>query len=305
MSKEKDERNNRAEEDTSLFKFYAYGHAVEDKQKNSRMLKVFLSEINPMADGEVGFSGTVTNADGTDLNSNKTSTELRSENSIDCDYLPLGSNRATPPDIIKGEPILVYRYGDDRKYYWKETGVHEHLRKTETVIYRWAANPEGANDKPDNYYFLEVSTDRKLITFQTSKANKEPFAVTFQIDTNKGTYHLSDDTGNVIEADFQNKHYAIENSDKSIIEMTGDHIFAKNKTGSTVDIEGDHIFSKNNSGSVVDIEGDHIFAQNVTGTKVDLNAGNAEVNAPTETKIIGGGFGIKLNSSGIQFIRGA
>ena len=284
--KQPEDRKSRAEEDTSLWRFYAFGHAIEDRSKNSRMLKVFLSEINPLADGELGFEGTEVDSEGTDLNNAKTNATLRSENSIDCDWVPLSSNRPTPPDVVKGEPVLVYRYGDDNKYYWKETGLREELRKLETAVFRFAANPEGANNDPNNYYFFEISTDRKLVTFQTSKANGEPFAVTVQFDMDKGTFHLSDDTGNQMEADFAKKHFAIENADGSVIDLTEDHIFSKNKTG-----------------SIVDINADRIFAQNKTGTIVDLSAGNAEVNAPTLARFVGAGYGIQCDASGIKFIR--
>lgn len=303
-SNDNQDRNDRSSTDSSLFRVYALGHAAEDREKNSRLLKVFLSEINSTADGEMGFSGANTEASGKDVNGKQVDTSMRSENSIDCEWLQMGANRATPPDIVKGETVLIYRYGDDNKYYWKETGINQKFRKLETVTYTFGANPDGAGEDPNNYYIVEVSADRKLITIQTTKANGEPYAITTQINTGDGNFHMKDDIGNQFEIDFADNHFRMENADGSYVDMTHDHIEAKNQTGSNVDIEGDKIFARNSSGSEISIEGDHIRSQNVTGSFVDLQGGNVEANGTTLLKLTGGGTTMLLTAAGIAVSKG-
>ncbi len=203
--------------DQSLFHIYTIGRAAENRKLSSATLEVYPIEHFGYLDGEITSDTTVTEAKGVDANGKAYSTSVTTTNSIQATWIQWGSNRTTPPDIRRGERVLLWRYADTDQYYWTALGMDDYLRRLETVVYAFSdVKDESVKTlTPENAYYLEVSTHKKLVTFSTAKSDGEPFTYTFQFDTGKGRVTLADDIGNYVELDSAARSITLENADDS------------------------------------------------------------------------------------------
>ena len=187
--------------DTSLFKIYSYGIVADNKAISSRIVNVLPVEIASMIDGEIASNPSDLSSKGVDKDGQHYETKVITDNVMECTWLPFGTNRVTPPDVRRGEPVLIWCYDSVDKYYWTTLGLRDDLRRLETVVYAFNANPntESKDFDPSDHYFVEVSTHSKQVTFHTANKNGEPFIYTFQFNTNDGVVTLADDSGNFFE----------------------------------------------------------------------------------------------------------
>lgn len=201
----------------SLFRIYSVGYAAENKRPSSHDVEVFCPEVSGYASGEITTNREIIEDSGTDEFGQKYTVKVECGNTILASWLPFGSNRVTPPDIRRGERILVLRYADVDKYYWVDTGWDGFLRRLETAIYAWSGTRDESVKSltPDNSYYLEVSTHKKHVTFSTSKADGEPFRYVMQINTLDGAMTFADDDGNFIELDSGERRITLKNKDGS------------------------------------------------------------------------------------------
>lgn len=192
--------------DTSLFHVYSYGIIADNKAISSRVVNVTPIEIASMVDGEIASNPSTLNSKGVDKDGIAYQTSVTTDNVIEATWLPFGSNRVTPPDVRRGEPVLIWVYDSVDKYYWTCLGLRDDLRRLETVVYAINGNPNPASKgfDPEDHYFIEMSTHSKQVTFRTSNKNGEPFKYTFQFNTKEGVVTLVDDTKNFFELDTKN-----------------------------------------------------------------------------------------------------
>lgn len=185
------------------------------------------------------------------------------------------TNRVTSPDVRRGEQVMLYQAGDSDKYFWLSLGRDDNLRRLETVVYAFNANPDNADAdmSRENCYVLEYNTHDKHVTLTTSKANGEPTAYTHQFNTGDGTWTLEDDIGNGMHLDSQEKHFIYRNADKSHIEINKKHI----------DIYTEEtIFSKTETwGLKCDTMNVDAGTINVKAGKIKIDAGKMTIKAPT------------------------
>ena len=215
--------------DISKFVLRSIGYAAQNKTLDSVALEVFPAEMLPFTDGEItSFLDNHTHT-GVDGSGKSYSSKMQTGNSVKAYWLAFGSNRMTPPDIRRGERVLVYQYADDDKYYWKETGLDDNLRRLETVVYAFSATKDESTRvlTPDNSYMLVVSTHQKQITLTTSKANGEPFKYTFQFDLNAGNVVLQDDVGNFVQMTSKTNNVTMRNGNGSLLSILGNDIFGQ------------------------------------------------------------------------------
>lgn len=213
--------------DMSLLVPVAVGIAAENKKLSSKELEIFPTEMRPFADGEIVINATQVTDTGIDGNGQTYNVNLTMANSIVATWLPFGSNRKSAPDIRRGEKVYIYQYSDADKYYWRPLGLDDHLRRLETVILVFSATKDESTTEltPDNSYYFEISTHNKSVTFSTSKANGEPYAYTFQLNTADGVYTLTDDDGNFVELDSSERSITAQNKDESYIQLNKQNIF--------------------------------------------------------------------------------
>ncbi len=209
------------------FKPFSVGVAAENKSITSRHLAVVLHELSPGLDGEIAFNPQEQIFSGFDKDGNEYQTKVTEDASVTAEWLPFGSNRLTPPDVRRGEPVMIYRIADTDRYYWRVMGLRDDLRRLETVIYAFNANPNEGNNglSLDNCYYFEVSTHQKSITLGTSQANGEPYGYVAQIDAGGGRFTLEDTIGNILHLNSGQSLWEIINASQTHVKLDKEHIY--------------------------------------------------------------------------------
>jgi hypothetical protein len=187
----------------SIFRPVALGTAAENKKlrgKDGQFSKILLvtpTEKLPFMDGEMVDRVDPVEYDGVDAEGKAQAGTSFVSNNIEAHWLP-ETNRRTPPDVQRGERIILYQYANNDKYYWRCMGMDDNLRRLETVIVGINANPNVGVDgiDPENMYFVEFSSHSKSITLSTSQKNGEVCTYDMQFDMAKGRFVLQDSLGN-------------------------------------------------------------------------------------------------------------
>lgn len=211
----------------SQFRLYSIAIAAENRKLDSHELECMPVEILGFVDGEITSDRQEFEDEGVDAFDESYTVKVSQSNSVVATWLQWGSNRITPPDIRRGERLMLWRFGDTDKLYWTDTGLDGFLRRLETAI--WAfSNTRDESTKaltPENSYFMEVSTHRKQITLRTCKSDGEPFAYTMQLNTKEGVFTLTDDDENYIEFDSAERKITLKNKDGTVVILDKRNIF--------------------------------------------------------------------------------
>lgn len=188
----------------SKFTVYSYGIVAEPKVLSSREILVTPLETMPFFDGDIRGDEANIKDEFVDKDNKPYAVEVMSDHTVKAEWLPLGNeNRDTPPDVRRGERVLIYRYEQNDKFYWQSTGQDQGLRRLETVVYRFSDNiDEGVTKLTDqNSYWLEVSTHKQMVQLQTVMNNGEKAAYGIQVDGKEGKFTVKDHLGNHIFID--------------------------------------------------------------------------------------------------------
>ena len=206
----------------SKLQVYTYGTAAENLALDSYELEITPLEHTPMADGELTTNAQQSTTTGADLSGAQYQTQMTSSGTIKATWLPLGQpNRMTPPNVRRGEEVVVYRFGDVDKFYWNTARNDLMFRRLETVVFAISAvAKEGVKCDKTNTYFIEFSSHKKSITLSTSKANGEPYAYLFTFDLAAGKVTLTDDIDNSLMLDSTQNQWRIQNGDGSFLDIT-------------------------------------------------------------------------------------
>ena len=198
--------------EVSKLSIYSIGIVAKNKPLSSKIIEVTPIEDIPQSHGQLTDNQETHSANSTDANGSAYSTEVSTTATVKALWLPIGiSNRMTPPDVRRGENVVLYRFADSDAFYWTTLMDDMRLRKLETVIYGFSGTQdEGATNNAENMYFLEVSTHRKLIHLHTSKSNGELFSYDVQINGGEGFIQIQDHLGNYFQ--FNSKDRIIESS---------------------------------------------------------------------------------------------
>ena len=204
------------------------GIAVEDKVYDSRLLKVYITEIAPYISGEIkDLTGKESISIMNDEKGKKEEVEVNSTNILTCEYFGLATNRVFPPDVRKGEQILVIRYRDLDRYYWVSLGRDDRLRRKE--IFRLAVSDDDKIDKKleeENTYFIEMDTlFDKRIRLITSKADGEKYKYSIVIDAKNHYVSVYDDDDNYFILESDRPRIKMKNRSKSLIDINDEDIF--------------------------------------------------------------------------------
>lgn len=200
---------------------YSLGIVAENKALSSKDVEVVPYEQSPILDGEITSASADIKAKGVDSVGSVLEKTVTSTLSVKAKWLPIGaSNRVSAPDVRRGELVMLYKFADADMYFWNTLKDDISLRKLETVIYAFSATMnESAEMNASTYYFIEISTHKKLITLHTSKDNGEPFSYDIQLNTEAGYFVITDDVGNHILMDSKNSRIHLKNVDGSEYDM--------------------------------------------------------------------------------------
>lgn len=228
----------------SKLQVYSIGLVVVDKLLDTHIIEVVPQEDSPMVNGELTDHKADYKAKGQDQDGGKYEVTVATTLSVKAVWLPIHSmNRKTAPDVRRGERVILYRYADSDFYFWATLWDDLHLRKLETAIYVFSGTKEeGAPINADNYYFMEISTHKKVVHFHTSKANGEPFSYDVQIDSGNGIVTIQDDAGNVIQLESKERIIQMVNGDGSIMEVNKKNINLK--CSDTITVESKNLVQK-------------------------------------------------------------
>lgn len=213
----------------SKFNFFSIGTVAMNKPLSSKIIEVTPLEDLPMLNGEITDNAKDITATSTDASGATYSSKVTTTTTLKATWLPIGnSNRLTPPDVRRGETVVIYRFGDTDKYFWNTLKNDSKLRRLETVIYGFSGNPtEGAPVDAENMYFLEISTHKKIMHLHTSKKNGEPFSYDIQINSGDGYIQIQDDDGNFILLNSKERIITAANSDGSSVDLNKRNVFIK------------------------------------------------------------------------------
>lgn len=210
----------------SKLRFYSLGIVAENKKLGSKHVEVTPTEEMPMLDGELAPVSTDYKAKAVDNLDSSYETTVETTSTINALWLPIGAaNRISAPDVRRGEHVILYKFGDTDQYFWNTLNDDIKLRKLETVIYAFSATTnEAAEVNGKTYYFIEISTHKKLITLHTSKDNGEPYGYDIQLDTNNGKLVITDDVGNYVLLDSSQTQIVLRNVDETTFDMKGPNL---------------------------------------------------------------------------------
>lgn len=205
----------------SALHVHSFGIIAANKPLGSAQVEVFAVEDFPTTSGVVSDNASSYTVSGMDAKGNAYTDQLTQAVSKPATWMPFGSNRMTPPDVRKGERVMLWRFGDTDKYYWATLADDMNLRKLETAVYAWSGTPnEGDSTNADTSYFFEVSTHNKLMHVHTSKQNGELCSYDIQLNPGTGKFQFQDDLGTVFLIDSANGILNYQNSSGSQINIS-------------------------------------------------------------------------------------
>lgn len=208
--------------DIKLSKLYIYslGVVAVNKELGSDIIEVTATEILPFLDGELTDNVQVDKIKGKSDSGSSYEASANTSVTLQAKWLPFRTNRKTSPDVRRGEPVLIWRYADEDKFYWSEFIYDPSLRKLETVLFMISATRDESDPgTATSTYYVEISSHTKTITLHTSKADGEPFTYDFQINAREGNWTFTDDIGNFVTVDSLNRRIEIKNTDKSHVDI--------------------------------------------------------------------------------------
>lgn len=274
------------------------GVAAEDIEPNSVILKIICPELIPGTSfGTLGAGITEGNVKLKDRDDKPISATIKNANHLVATWEGQ-TNVRYPPMVRKGEPVEVYKSGDQDKFYWRTKGQGRDFRKTDRIVIEVGASdpnkPSTAKDDT-NTYSAYLDSHNKKVGLKTSSNNGEVAAFSMEADLAEGTFHITDngqDPGNRIFMDTGAK--------------SGVPVFQVNtSTGLTLKFEGDNLYIKVPGKCIVDAKERIVFNSPITVFNTD-KAGTVIVNAMTiainagKDAILTAGSVIGLNAQSVK-----
>lgn len=223
---------------TSILVAYSYGIAAENLKLNdeednttkgaidykpNRYLEVTLTEALPFYHGDINSDTEDYTSKYESRSGQVTDEDIQTASSVRAKWLARGQgNRITPPNVRRGERLLIHRLGNTDQYFWEVIETDNHLRKLETVIWVFSATQDESTEIDiDSCYTIEVSTHEKRMRITTSNANEEPYKYTIDLDTKYGSLTIMDDIENIIKLESKEKRIFLRNADNSFLHIAG------------------------------------------------------------------------------------
>lgn len=259
--------------------------------KPNKIVEVHPVEDFPTTSGTITDNATQYQATGVDANGKSYNESITQTITVKAEWLPFGSNRMNPPNVRRGERVMLWRFGDSDKYYWATMLDDMNLRKLETVVYAWSGtSDESVDTDASTSYFFEVSTHNKLMHLHTSNANGEVCVYDIQVNPGTGVIQMQDDIGNSFLLDSINLILQMQNADGTVLSINKKNMTivvpetwqVQAKNGVFVFTEGWNIQSK-----VTNHQGDfnELGALGLSGDMVTAASGGVGPGTPGTGKI--------------------
>lgn len=205
----------------SQLRKYSIGIASEDKVSSSRWLSIIPIEVIPGMTGSAAETLHETQVSGKDKDNEEYTVTVKRSSSIRAHWLSFDTNRITPPDVKRGEHVVVWQYADEDRFYWSSMSMDAMLRREESVIYAYSAtqDPDEILNLRTNMYTVEVSPRDKHVTIHTTQANGEPYEYTLSLNTELGIFFISDNDGRTIQLNSSEDLIRLVNANGTTIEL--------------------------------------------------------------------------------------
>jgi len=192
--------------DPSNLIFYSVGFVVRDKDWDSDIVEIYpvekLPTVGPdMNDEEIEADVKIVDHENDDIKTLKL--QIDRSKTIRAKWFSFGQyNRLTPPDVRKGEQVLLWRYSNSDLFFWTTMFNDLSLRKEEVVRFVFSDKPKLDPDELlEDTYYLEINTRDKIIKFHTGDKWNEYTSYDFILNTKDGNLKVLDGKGNYIELD--------------------------------------------------------------------------------------------------------
>ena len=184
----------------SKFNVYTIGEVAKDKVKDALDIEVWVKEIMPDKIGNTDEKENLTSVSNSYSGKVKTAIVDKTK-MIKARWFPYSDpNRVTPPDVCKGEPVLIFTYAGIDDYLWTTFQSVPAYRKLEKAVWLFSDNKSmESKDTLEDAYRLEIDTYDKQVWFHTATANDEYTTWDMQWDTGIGQFTLIDGKQNEIQ----------------------------------------------------------------------------------------------------------
>lgn len=293
---------------SSKFRIVSVGLVSEPaKKENRNEILVYPIELLPELNGELTPNSATVVSDGVDSLDIPYSASVKVGNYIKARWLSMSTNRVTPPDVKRGEQVLLWAFADEDKYYWTSLGRDDNLRRLENVVYAYSdiSDPESNEALTiDNCYTVMVSTKDKHVSVKTVKVDGEPFEYLLQLNTKDGILIVRDEVGNYITMYSDKETIEVGNRSKSKVTLAKKNIKLKAPRDIDLNADNDLIFTAGRNvslkagGSIsVDSGGGATF--NIGGA-YSLSASDSVSISASTTASIDGGLSASLSATAVS-----
>lgn len=206
---------------------YCLGIVTAAKEEGSDIIKVSPIERVTMqngmlADAKTDYKFTVNNAQGV-----PTTVDSSGNAVIEATWIPMGDNHLmSSPDVQPSETVMIYRYGDDPRYFWNTQFREPSLRRLEDVV--WAVGNLRENnlvpwDMESSYFMRWDTMNDKSIVFVTTQSDGEQYAYEFKIHPGGNKVTLKDNIGNIFELDSPSNNVSLTDASGGRYETRDGH----------------------------------------------------------------------------------
>lgn len=181
---------------------YSLAIVVSDMDSESWEIECYPTEVLSSGNGTLMEDEEVS-ANVTDSKGEKISVTFQKSSTITASWISFGDyNRATAPDICRGEVVLLLRYAGEDKFFWLPLFSQFELRKKETVMYAYSnkdGQVETENELRTNMYYTQFDTVNKLVKLHTANNDGEQAGYDFIVNTGEGIFSITDTNENNIK----------------------------------------------------------------------------------------------------------
>ena len=234
MEKVKNVTNQLANLDLSKLHFYSYGIVSKDNSDNSSVIPIFPIEklhSEQQTSKDIKFK---IREESIDMSSDHhepvykekhETISLTKSNNILAKWARLGQgNRITPPNVVKGEHVVILRFSNRDEYYWETINYYLGLRKKEHAVFFFSNDDSSSKDSDiEKGYYLEVSPKNSKVKLHLGN---DAVSYDFELKGKEGIVELKDDKDNAFKLDsnkktfsFKTEKFKVENNTTELIQL--------------------------------------------------------------------------------------
>lgn len=187
----------------SKLSLYSLAIVVSDLNQSGWSIECVPTEVLTTASGTLKEDeDSEISEDIEDAKGEKVSVTFKKSSTITATWISFGNyNRATAPDVCRGEVVLLLRYAGEDKFFWMPLFSQFDLRKKETVMYAYSnkdSQVESEDELRTNLYYTQFDTINKLIKLHTATNDGESSGYDIEVNTGDGILSIADTNDNVL-----------------------------------------------------------------------------------------------------------